>query len=199
MGPDGHNSTIWFKEGGTNRLTMTYGAADDVLNIGLLNTSRSYVRTLSYRESDGQLYVDGYVQSEGNIHVGTGGTYLGGDGNVIFSGGMLADYGPGLSSALDKRLGVGQSWQNLTASRSLNTTYQNTSGKPRDVKITTNNSNGTWILQVGASAGSLIDVEVFSYPNATSGTLSVIVPDGHYVRAAVQSGSVSLSKWLELG
>tara|TARA_R110000787_G_scaffold69971_2_gene155502 strand:- start:45 stop:719 length:675 start_codon:yes stop_codon:yes gene_type:complete len=92
-------------------------------------------------------------------------------------------------------IGVGQTWQDMSASRSVGTSYRNTTGRPIMVSICTNNvnrqnfqvstNNSTWVT-VGALAG---------YGNIGDEKSSqIIVPDAHYYRA---SGG-SLSIWAEL-
>jgi hypothetical protein len=90
-------------------------------------------------------------------------------------------------------IGVGQTWQDLTASRTYSTSYQNTTGRPisvnlsldaganRSVQVSVNNS--TWIT-VGISAGG------------SKSAISFIVPASWYYRI---NGSVStIDAWSEL-
>ena len=92
-------------------------------------------------------------------------------------------------------IGVNQTWQNMAGSRSVGTSYQNTTGRPIMVSICTNavsranfqvsTDNSTWIT-VGALAG---------YGNIGDEKSSqVIVPDNHYYRAT--GGSLQI--WAEL-
>ncbi|WYK06450.1 hypothetical protein DWF04_022705 [Cereibacter sphaeroides f. sp. denitrificans] len=92
--------------------------------------------------------------------------------------------------ALPAGVGANQSWQEVTASRALSTSYQNTTGRPILVFFVGQGSNvvqvsvdgSTWV-KVGASYGQYT-------PNNT-----FIVPPGHYYRV---NGSASGITWSEL-
>lgn len=98
-----------------------------------------------------------------------------------------------------KALGVGQTWQDVSGSRTFSTSYQNTTGRPIEVSINCRTSNtdfreiqvspdnATWV-QVGLS-GRLISGA--SYPQNVEFT----VPDGWYYRI---DGSVTSVFWAEL-
>ena len=89
-------------------------------------------------------------------------------------------------------IGVGQTWQDLTASRTYTTSYQNTTGRPisvnlsldaganRSVQVSVNNS--TWIT-VGITAGG------------SKTPVSFIVPASWYYRI---NGSTTIDTWAEL-
>lgn len=89
-------------------------------------------------------------------------------------------------------LGVGQTWQNVSGSRTAGTTYQNTTGKPI-------------MISVRLSVGALRDLEISANGTdwvkvATSGAIeavsvSSIIPAGHYYRVLVSYGS---NTWTEL-
>lgn len=92
-------------------------------------------------------------------------------------------------------IGVGQTWQDVKASRANNTTYQNTTGKPIYVYV----RGGT------ASGGSSISASVgVSSPNVQAAAQSAyfggpgiwfIVPDQHYYSASASNGILA---WSEL-
>lgn len=94
------------------------------------------------------------------------------------------------------KLGVGQTWQDVTASRAFGTTYTNTTGKPIYVFVA-----GT--IQAGATTRISLyvsGIEV-TYFNTTGGSFSLpwvcgIIPNGaqYYVTQA----SSSVVKWTEL-
>lgn len=89
-------------------------------------------------------------------------------------------------------LGVGQTWQNVTALRAKNTTYTNNSSKPVQVLITVNggvSSSGNTIVVNGVIISSF-DV----HTNMTS-PFSFIVPSGHTYRINVSS---TIESWAEL-
>ena len=81
-------------------------------------------------------------------------------------------------------IGMGQTWQNVSGSRTNGTSYQNTTGRPIMVSLGQNHTsevqvspdNTTW-TQVGRDATGE------TYPN------QFIVPDGWYYRVATAGGS----------
>lgn len=93
-------------------------------------------------------------------------------------------------------LGCGQTWQNVTASRALGTTYYNTTGKPITVAISLSTTGAA-----GASGFNVNGVGVYStsWNNISSGNLPLtfcaIVPPGHSYQLV---GALSASSWTEL-
>jgi len=83
-------------------------------------------------------------------------------------------------------IGVGQTWQNVTGSRTDGTSYQNTTGRPIFAAIYTNDNvevsddNSNWTTVVGPSSAVVV---------------SIIVPNNWYYRVA--SGG-SIFDWAEL-
>lgn len=82
----------------------------------------------------------------------------------------------------EQQVGVGQTWQNLTGSRSTGgVSYQNTTGKPIFISISidggSNNelqasvNNSTWVIisDIGAASGD-------------TNTVTAVIPDTHYYR-----------------
>ena len=95
-------------------------------------------------------------------------------------------------------IGVGQTWQDVTASRAWGTTYTNTTGRPITVSIVIGNNgvggNPTSYLRVGG-----VDVAALSF-NAGSydvNTVIAIVPSGA-TYSAVRGGSHVFYIWAEL-
>ncbi|SEN51465.1 hypothetical protein SAMN04489859_1008130 [Paracoccus alcaliphilus] len=90
-------------------------------------------------------------------------------------------------------MGVLQSW--ASPSRSVNTVYQNTTGRPIQVSISAHNclyqvsttGTGSWIT-VGESSGN---IDGWQSP-------CFIVPNGHYYRANLKGGGVNINHWAEL-
>ena len=91
-------------------------------------------------------------------------------------------------------LGVGQTWQNVTGSRTTGTTYTNSTGKPIQICITT----GAGVNQ-GVKitvAGLLVVTQSSSAAAATfAASVSAIVPPGATYSSAITGG---LSNWTEL-
>ncbi len=95
--------------------------------------------------------------------------------------------------------GDGQTWQNMTSSRSTGTTYTNTTGKAIAINIETTFIGGG---RVGITA--TIDGYSFEFANAifpSGGSLNTtgttIVPNGSTYRISI-TGGVGLNKWSEM-
>jgi hypothetical protein len=89
---------------------------------------------------------------------------------------------------------VGQTWQDLSASRAINTSYTNSTGRPVMVNI--------FCAFQGQSINLIVDDVVVAYGAWSSGnfmwtTLSAVVPPGSVVRTAT-SGISGYFYWLEL-
>ena len=87
-------------------------------------------------------------------------------------------------------LGVGQTWQNVTASRVINTTYTNTTGKPIMINIVTPYTTAWVTINVSGNGVATIDPDV----NLHSATVSAIVPNG----ATYSVTGAGFAVWLEL-
>lgn len=93
-------------------------------------------------------------------------------------------------------LGYSQSWQDVTASRALATTYYNTTGRPITVSISSNNSvaNGYATLAINGT--------LFTSTNQTSGNrasaIVAIIPPGNTYAFANGSGVTTIVYWFEL-
>lgn len=89
-------------------------------------------------------------------------------------------------------IGVGQTWQDVTASRAAGVTYTNTTGKPILVNIEHTIVSGSQLATI--TVGGVVACESLATGSAR-GTMSAIVPNG----ATYTLSSVSvLSKWSEL-
>jgi hypothetical protein len=91
----------------------------------------------------------------------------------------------------DVGLGVNQTWQDLTASRSANTVYTNTTGIAIMVAIDTTGTTANGV-QISSDGGSTW-VNISS--NEPAYGFSFIVPDGHLYR--LEAGPI-ISSWSEL-
>jgi len=86
----------------------------------------------------------------------------------------------------DQAFGVGQSWQNLTASRAAETIYTNTTGKPIQVAISYNGNNA--YFDIGG-------VEIYMPDYTAFGFAFFIIPNGTTYRIWNQ---ISINSWSEL-
>ena len=90
-------------------------------------------------------------------------------------------------------IGVGQTWQYVTASRSSNTNYTNSTGKPIAVSVYSNQSDSSSMrLVVDGVTLTYAEVTQAWYRNNAFG----IVPDGSVYR--INTFNVGISSWNEL-
>lgn len=110
-------------------------------------------------------------------------------GGVGTAGQVLASRGANQSPQWqdDQRVGVNQTWQNLTASRAIGTTYTNNTGRPIQVVFSGGN-NANYIFTVQG-----VTVAQWTQNNSQA-TVSAIIPNGNTY--SVANGSVGV--WAEL-
>lgn len=92
-------------------------------------------------------------------------------------------------------LGFNQSWQDVTGSRALSTTYTNSTGRPIEVKVTVslgNTNTFTNLIVGGINASRVVGPGAGTYTYE----MSAIVPNG--ISYSVSGGSPTLSSWREL-
>lgn len=93
-------------------------------------------------------------------------------------------------------VGVGQTWQNMIASRSTGgVSYQNTTGKPITVAISVDAASGN-TFQVSTNGSTWVTVFSIGSLSGDSNSLSVVVPDDHYYRYVGTPDN--LLSWAEL-
>lgn len=92
-------------------------------------------------------------------------------------------------------LGVGQTWQDVKASRSASTTYQNTTGKPIMVAaVTTGTGGGAVYWQVSEDGTTWTDIAPATTNNDVR-NVTFAVPNGWRYRI---NGTVTIDMWAEL-
>lgn len=89
-------------------------------------------------------------------------------------------------------IGVSQTWQDVSGSRSDGTSYQNTTGKPIMVSV---NSDQDGLLQVSTDNATWVTVGRFIDSSNDRTTCTTIVPNNHYYRT---SGAAGFNMWVEL-
>jgi len=99
----------------------------------------------------------------------------------------------GTSTALNAGIGVGQTWQNVLASRAAATTYTNSTGKPIFVLITCT-SGGTTIIGTINALTFNTGIAAGAYYNCS--TLYLVVPNGSTYRT--NSFGAGSQSWHEL-
>lgn len=112
------------------------------------------------------------------------------------TGNLLTSNGTSWVSSAQSSVGVGQSWQNMTSSRSIGTSYTNSTGKPISVSISFNcaNSSGAELVVdgvvVAVSAIAIYTAQVF---------LTAIIPNGSsYIVNHLNGGGYTVATWSEL-
>lgn len=99
-------------------------------------------------------------------------------------------------TALGASVGVGQTWQDVKASRAVAITYTNTTGKPIQVGAIIASSVAN--ILISCSVDSVI-TGGFYQPSGVSGQfVSTIVPNGSTYRIDVASGTPTVLYWAEL-
>lgn len=98
-----------------------------------------------------------------------------------------------ITSLSPSPIGVGQTWQNMTSSRSPGVAYTNTTGRPIMVNITFNPTGSTASVSVaGIQVGATTTVAGYSNYQ----TISFIVPAGNSYQSSNIAGSIVY--WAEL-
>lgn len=149
---------------------------------------RLYVSTLQAGVSQQELYIDGGIAGNGAV----GGTKGVGTAN------LKALYVDNVAvPTVNDTIGLGQTWQDVLASRTFNVTYQNTTGKPIQVMLrAVSNDTSVKPLQASVDGTNWVAISNINGSATGHGVMSFIVPNGHYYRIA--SGVISLSAWSEL-
>jgi len=87
-------------------------------------------------------------------------------------------------------LGIGQTWQDMSGSRSVDTSYQNATGRPIQVAISSGTNSS---VQVSANASTWVNLNNIGSDPGEAG-ICFTVPAEHYYR---QSGG-TIREWSEL-
>jgi len=145
--------------------------------------------------------VDGTLTVDGDVFVPSGATYADLENQIATKQNTLVNQtniksinstsllGSGNLDTTTTQIGVGQTWQDVTASRSAGVTYTNTTGKPIDVVISGANQSGFFWYVDGIA---LVGGSGVTFSNRIP--LSFTVPDG----STYSVGGSGLEKWLEL-
>jgi hypothetical protein len=99
----------------------------------------------------------------------------------------------GQALAAMSSLGYGQTWQNVSGSRAINTTYYNTTGKPILVCVGAVRSNATGVLVAVVNG---VNVSTYSLAQGVEGFVTFLVPiGGSYL---IGPNLTSIISWTEL-
>jgi hypothetical protein len=95
-------------------------------------------------------------------------------------------------------IGVGQTWQDMSASRNSNlTVYQNTTGKPIQVNINFSGDFNSAYFEVSINNSTWVRIYADNGDGAPVPMNGVIIPDDHYYRSST-SGGTNDPDWFEL-
>ena len=167
---EGYNGTSWNPFNGT----VTSVAASVPAFLSISGSPITTTGTLAISYSGTALPV---------ANGGTGLTAAGTSGNVLTSNGTT------WVSSTNLAVGVGQTWQNLTASRADSTTYYNTTGKPIMVSISFTPQGGGAIIVNGLNVSYGASVT-----SASNGGCNALVPVG----GSYSASTPGLTSWFEL-
>jgi hypothetical protein len=135
--------------------------------------------------------------SSGNLELYSGATKVleANAGTGVVSGlKVAAGSGAGQAVNYDQVIGVGQTWQDVTASRSAGVTYTNTTGKPIEVCVIALSTINPPTVKITVDGVG----EIWG-GHATGNTCgaTIIVPNGSGYVVGLGSNT-SVSKWMEL-
>jgi hypothetical protein len=140
-----------------------------------------------------------------SVMLGNGTSAL--SGNLVApstSGNVLTSNGTTWTSATPAgSLGVGQTFQNVSGSRSFSTNYTNSTGKPILVYITVTTTGGGNLVNMSVTvSGIVIQSLTYQFSSSTNNTvpLNFIVPNGevYSIAASSNGGGISSKTWIEL-
>ncbi|WP_394651843.1 phage tail protein [uncultured Acinetobacter sp.] len=168
----------------------------DVSGCLVIQSNSGTLPGIQFRNSDGS--VNSLIQG-GNIS-GNAATAskLQNSRNISISGAVSGNAwfdGSGdinINTTLNQGLGVGQSWQDVTSNRAENTTYTNTTSKPIQIIVTSNDWNSSGALEFIVDNVSIANTSNSSAYSQSKST-SVIVPSGSSYRV-----NGNFKKWSEL-
>lgn len=90
------------------------------------------------------------------------------------------------------QLGVGQTWQNVTASRAVSTTYTNSTGKPIQVLVSASTTNSGSAFTVNGLPAITWAGAFYANPTTSNMAISVIIPIGNTYSCS------AFTSWYEL-
>jgi hypothetical protein len=178
-----YSNMLWY-DTANNILKMRSEADDAWISIGYLDQTANAFRVLDDTQvvntSGTQTGLLG-DQSTATWEAGTGTTE-----SLVSPAKVKAGF-----DAFEQQLGVGQTWQDVTASRSSGTTYTNSTGKPISVHVSSSSSAGSTDVDVFVGGVKIIDYSV----SGGRGTASFTVPNAETYRVVLNT---SLTLWAEL-
>lgn len=159
--------------------------------------------TLGAQAADAELSAIAGLAATGFIsHTGVGTaaerTIAAGDGIAVTDGGGVA----GNPTITSLGVGIGQTWQDMTASRGMGVNYQNLTTKPiMVVAYSTTNTTCSMAAEISDDAVTWISVRYFASSVLALGSVhftGVIIPVNDFYRLRLISGTAPTLVWSEL-
>lgn len=119
------NRHLWFRNNaGTSRGLVYHDNGSSTLNFNLYNSSGTWIRSASFRESDGRFDVNGYIATNGNVVVGN--ATLQTDGNLYMP--WAGNY---LNNVLNSKITTdGRAYPRKVGGGDLNFNWSGQGGQP---------------------------------------------------------------------
>jgi len=172
------------KAGNNIGMTILCNDATGNSRIYLGSQTDTQAARIQHNESNDRLF----VQAKGELHFQTGGTNttmtLDTSGDLDIDGDFTA------AGAVNGTVGVGQTWQDVSGSRSANVSYQNTTGQP--IQWAVHGSSGQE-AQVSSDGSTWVKVATLGAPGSFETAATPVIPDNYYYRT-----TGAFSTWAEL-
>ncbi len=110
------------------------------------------------------------------------------------TGSLPAIDGSALTGVGEKGVGVSQTWQDVSGSRSVGTVYQNTSDRPIVVSFVHTSSTSYTSLWVSEDNTTYLNIAVARVPSLDRTTVNAIIPVGYYYKLTAGG----YNEWMEL-
>jgi hypothetical protein len=185
-------ATTAFVQNSTNALNLGTIATQDANNVNITGGNITGITDLAVADGGtgrSSLTLDNIILGDGSNPVKF--VAPGADGNILTSNGVtwVSQARPNLS------LGVDQTWQNVTSSRSKGTTYTNTTGRPIMANISMSAASVTTITTFTVAGVQVARISGDDDFNPAQ-TISAIVPAG--ATYVLSGGSNTVNYWAEL-
>jgi hypothetical protein len=195
---EGNNNTANGRSALTNNIT------------GIDNTANGYNTGLGIETGSGNSIFGANVTGlapdlTDNLILASGGVIRlqhDGVGTTTVQGDLVADNlsGTNTGDQVLSEIGVGQTWHDVTGSRSDDVTYTNSSGKPIFISVTTTDTvgyNSAIVLFVNGSVIAKTFCDSENDSNAPYSNITAIIPNGSTYKATKEQND-DLDNWWEL-
>lgn len=181
--PNQTYANMWWYETDTNRLKIRNEANTSWINVAYVDQTSGAWRILN----DTQVTNNSGVQTGliGDQSTGTWETGTGTTESLVSPAKVKAAI-----EALALTVGVGQTWQDVSGSRSANVSYQNTTGKP--IQWAIHGSSGQE-AQVSSNGTTWVKVATLGAPGSFETAATPVIPDNYYYRT-----TGGFNTWAEL-